>query len=195
MVQVIERFEGHGSFLIETKYDGERCQLHVLPPAAAADAAAGGGGRGRVRLFSRRLDEMSVRDDDDDDADDAAAAAAAADDDDADADDDGDAADDDDDDLMVVVMVVVMVLMVLVMVVMLPLKDSDGGCIDCGGGGADTYRLYPSCIAYRRLPASSDNLLHSASHHLMHSTCHIRCDSRSWMMPRCMRASATPPSS
>lgn len=72
-------------FLAEMKYDGERCQLHLLPPppeaasmppaalaSPAADApeageAGGGeggdddGGGGRVVLYSRSLDDMSVR--------------------------------------------------------------------------------------------------------------------------------------
>ena len=68
-------------FLAEIKYDGERCQLHLLPEplqaapplAAAADEgegevevegeaeAAGEGVGGRVVLYSRSLDDMSVR--------------------------------------------------------------------------------------------------------------------------------------
>ncbi|KAL1510427.1 hypothetical protein AB1Y20_006735 [Prymnesium parvum] len=51
--EVLKRFAEVGSFLVETKYDGERCQLHVLPRAAGRPPV--------VKLFSRSLDDMSVR--------------------------------------------------------------------------------------------------------------------------------------
>ena len=51
---VLKRFGDAAAFLAEEKYDGERCQVHVI-----ADDA---GGAPRVQLFSRQLDEkMTVR--------------------------------------------------------------------------------------------------------------------------------------
>ena len=50
---VLKRFGAERPFLAERKYDGERCQLHLLPPQAD--------GSSRVRLYSRSNDEVSVR--------------------------------------------------------------------------------------------------------------------------------------
>ena len=51
---VLKRFGDAAAFLAEEKYDGERCQVHVI-----ADDA---GGAPRVQLFSRQLDEkMTAR--------------------------------------------------------------------------------------------------------------------------------------
>ena len=50
---VLERFGAARPFLAERKYDGERCQLHLLPPQAD--------GSSRVRLYSRSNDEVRVR--------------------------------------------------------------------------------------------------------------------------------------
>ena len=53
--EVLKRFGDAAAFLAEEKYDGERCQVHVI-----ADDAAGGAPR--VQLFSRQLDEkMTAR--------------------------------------------------------------------------------------------------------------------------------------
>ena len=49
---VLDRLGGR-PFLAEPKYDGERCQIHVI--SGAADGAP------TVRLYSRSLDEMTVR--------------------------------------------------------------------------------------------------------------------------------------
>jgi ATP-dependent DNA ligase len=52
---VLKRFGDAAAFLAEEKYDGERCQVHLI-----ADDAAGGAPR--VQLFSRQLDEkMTAR--------------------------------------------------------------------------------------------------------------------------------------
>jgi len=66
--EVMSRMGEAAPFLAEMKYDGERCQLHVVPDMALPEAftAAGGAaedaeGRARVLLFSRSLDDMSVR--------------------------------------------------------------------------------------------------------------------------------------
>ena len=106
VAEVISRLGGDVPFLAEVKYDGERCQLHVLPPSAGpthsvdtpsaqmgqrthratsedataeaaeavgVNATESGGGAAcvssgeqqlgsRVRLYSRSLDDMTVRD-------------------------------------------------------------------------------------------------------------------------------------
>ena len=55
VAEVLSRMSGDGEpFLIERKYDGERCQLHVLPAETS-------GGETEIRLFSRSLDEMTIR--------------------------------------------------------------------------------------------------------------------------------------
>jgi ATP-dependent DNA ligase len=56
----MERLGVGSAFLCEWKYDGERCQAHLLPPAPTGDPG-GDGGSSRVRLFSRSLDEVSAR--------------------------------------------------------------------------------------------------------------------------------------
>ena len=51
---VLKRFCDAAAFLAEEKYDGERCQVHLIEDAA--------GGAPRVQLFSRQLDEkMTAR--------------------------------------------------------------------------------------------------------------------------------------
>ena len=74
--EVMSRLGDDLPFLAEMKYDGERCQLHVVSNAsadAAADVSAAddrpsttvagvsGGGGGRVVLYARSLDDMSMR--------------------------------------------------------------------------------------------------------------------------------------
>ena len=52
--EVLDRFEGR-EFTCEYKYDGERAQIHFIPPKE------GGKGGGETKVYSRNSEDMSKR--------------------------------------------------------------------------------------------------------------------------------------
>ena len=51
--EVLDRFEGR-EFTCEYKYDGERAQIHYIPPERE-------GGKGETKVYSRNSEDMSKR--------------------------------------------------------------------------------------------------------------------------------------